>query len=298
MLAYVRATTEREVALVGFHQIDRPKAPAATDAPATLTKAWVQLVDTTTWQPRGKRIALPAAREIAIGYGPGDELVVATTPPGGEPSTFTVDRTASKLTKSTAALPVPRLHLTLEEGHAVRATTSVTAAWAGDPPTAPTLSIAGGATIAVPESGAAAQGAVAVAPDGTRIAFATAVDPCNQDVAPSLYIADAKSGALRHVLTARSRFVPRWIGATLLAYEDGEGAIRVWDAAAGRQAYKIENTPGIGLEMLSLAPSRRCVSTPEPASPAEPGESGTPGEPAVDDDEPPMPPEEPVTMPE
>ena len=42
------------------------------------------------------------------------------------------------------------------------------------------------------ESGQAAQRTVAVAPDKAHVAFATAVDPCAKDAAPSLYVADAQ----------------------------------------------------------------------------------------------------------
>ncbi len=170
----------------------------------------------------------------------------------------------------------------------VRAVDGIKATWTGDPSTAPVLETAAGGKIAVPESGAAAQGSIAIAPGGARIAFATAVDPCAPDVAPSLYVADAKTGTYRHVLTSRSRFAPRWLDANLVAYEDGEGAIRVFDAQTSREAYKLENKPGIALEALSLRSAARCTRAPEPEAP---------GAAAGDDDEPPLPPEEPITKP-
>lgn len=276
VVAYVRAASAPEIAIVGFDKIDRPKQP---DVPVTFAAAWVQRIDAKTWQPLTDKASVPAARELAIGYGPGDQLVVAA-----DAAVFTVDK-AGKLVEA-SALPVPRLALTVEEGRRIRTPEGIRATWTGEPPTAPLLETATGKKITIPESGATLQASVATAPDGARVAFVTAVDPCRTEVAPSLYIADAKTGAHRHVLTARSRFAPRWLEANLLAYEDGEGAIRVWDAAASRQAYKIENTPGIALDVLSLAAAPRCINVPEPDDP-----DGGP-------DEPPLPPEEPVTMPQ
>ena len=77
----------------------------------------------------------------------------------------------------------------------MRAPDGVEAAWTGDPPRPRRDDLelkAGGAAIQVPESGLAAESSVAVAPGGARVAFATAVDPCAKDTAPSLYVADAQ----------------------------------------------------------------------------------------------------------
>ena len=178
-----------------------------------------------------------------------------------------LDRSTGKLVKVTAAPPVPRIVFTLEEGRLVRAADGVKAAWTGDPPTAPSLT-AGGAAINAPESGAAAQATVALSPDKAFVAFATAVDPCAKDVAPSLYVADAKTGALKHLLTSKSRFSTRWLDATTLAYEDGDDAIRLWDAkrdGRGAEVLRLENKAGIALDVLSLAPGPLCKQQPPAA---------------------------------
>src|SRR5262249_16213108 len=158
------------------------------------------------------RAQLPSARMLSLGYAAGDQLLVAAAQATGRwtmgpPEVSALDRTTGKLTKTTTALPVPRIDVTLDEGRLMRAPAAVEAAWsaqpgpAGDPTTA-SFKAAGGAAIQVPESGLAAQSSVAVAPGGARVAFATAVDPCAKDTAPSLYVADAKSAALKHLLTA------------------------------------------------------------------------------------------------
>jgi hypothetical protein len=235
-------------------------------------------------------VPIGAGREVAIGYGPGGQILVSTAPANGRwgvgaPATSSLDKATGKLTKVTVAPPVPRIAFTLDDGRVIRAAEGVKAAWTGDPPTAPTLS-AGGATINVPESGAAAQSTVALSPDKAHLAFATAVDPCAKDVAPSLYVANTKSGALKHLLTSKSRFTTRWIDATTLAYEDGGGAIRLWDPkldGRGGQVLLLENKPGIALDVLSPAPAPLCKQQP-PATDTGSGSA----------DEPPLPPEEPA----
>ncbi len=313
---FVRSASGGEVALLGFDKVDQPKpdprAPRGGRAP-TLPAAWVLVLDTATWQPIGKRISVPAGREIALGYGTGDQLLVVTAPAAGRwgvgtPTVATADRTTGKLTTVAQPPPVLRIAFTLDESRVVRAPGGVAAAWAGEPAIAPTLTPTGGVAIPAPESGQAAQATLALAPNGAHLAFATAVDPCAKDTAPSLYVATAATGALKHVLTARSRFATRWIGATTLAYEDGEGAIRLWDAASGREVMRLDNKPGIALDVLSLAAGPLCTGAPpvaEPPADGEPADSATadPADPAARvDEEPPLPPEEPaggpVTKPE
>ena len=226
---------------------------------------------------------MPAGKQLALGYATGGALVVATD---GSPQSL--DKTTGKLTKISGALPVPRVEATLEEGRLVRVPEGVEATWTGDPPVAGSLKV-GATTISVPESGQAAQWAIALAPGGAHVAFATAVDPCAKDAAPSLYVADAKTGALKHLLTARSRFDTRWLDAGVLAYEDGDGAIRLWDATTGREAIRLDDRGGIALDVLSLSPGPVCKQAP----PTEAG-SGSAEEP--------LPPEEgsagPVTAPQ
>lgn len=282
---FVRSKTGSEVAVLGYDRIDRN----GDNEPPVIARGWVQTFDTTEWQNTSPKITLPSARAISVYYGDGDQLLVATAAATGrwtvgDWAVQSVDRTTGKLTKSGAALGQPRIELTLDEGRIVPPKTleGVTAPWAGEPPRAPTLQLpAGVPPIQVPESGQAAMETVAVAPGGGHVAFATAVDPCAKDTAPSLYVANGKTGALKHLLTARSRFATRWIDATTLAYEDGDDAIRLWDVTTQREAMRLENRPGLALEVLSLAAAPLCKQAPPVV------------EPAGSDDEPPLPPEEP-----
>ena len=293
--AFVRAPSGGEIAVFGFDRVDKPKGD---DAAPMIQRAWVEIMDTKEWKLVGSRVTLGPAREVHVGYGAGDQLLVGVAPANGrwgigEVTMSSLDKSTGKLTKVKADLPVPRFAFSLEEGRVVRPTLGIKAAWAGEPPTTASLAVEGGAPITVPESGAASQSSVALSPDKARFAFATAVDPCSKDASPSLYVADAKSGALKHLLTSKSRFVTRWLDATTLAYEDGDGAVRIWDATSGREAMKLENKVGIALDVLSLAPAPLCKGAPPTADVG----AGS----AVD--EPPLPPEEgsgsdgPVTKP-
>ena len=302
---FVRSAAANEVLLLGYDKIDRPKPASKEDDPTpTIKNAWVEVRDGATWERLGQRAEIGEGREVSVGYGAGDQILVATAPANGRwgvgaPTISSIDRSTGRLTKVTAALPVPRIAFTLDEGRLIRGAGGVTAAWTGDPPTAPSLT-AGGAAIGVPESGAAAQSTVALSPDKSYVAFATAVDPCAKDSAPSLYVADARTGALKHLLTEKSRFVTRWIDATTLAYEDGEGAIRLWDPkrdGRGGQVLRLENKLGegnrneiklgIALDVLSRGLAPQCKQQQQQQQPAaDPG--------AGSGDESAMPPEEPA----
>ncbi len=267
---FARAASGNEVAVLGFDRIDHPKND---DAPPLLARAWVRVIDPTTWTTIGKRIDLASSRAVAIGYGAGDQLgdhlIVGTAPANGRWdlgawTVSSVDKSTGKLVKVGEPLPAPRLELTLDEGRLVRAPVipGVDASWTGDPPTAPALRLAGGGTVQIPESHAASHDSVALSPDQSHVAFATAVDPCAKDALPSLYVANAKTGALKHLLTASSRFATRWLDATTLAYDDGDGAIRLWDATTGREAMRLDDRAGLALDVLSLASAPRCHQAP------------------------------------
>ena len=253
VLGFVRAPTGNEVVVLGFDRVEHDKGD---DTPPLFAHAWLQAYDTVDWQPTGVRAVLPSAREIAFGYANSGQVLVSTAPATGrwtvgDATWASLDRTSGKLTKAEAVVPAPRIVATLDDGKVVRLP-SVDANWAGDPATTASFKIANGATVAIPESGEALQATVAVSPDRARVAFATAVDACSKDTAPSLYVVDSKTTTPRHVLTERSRFATRWIDATLLAYDDGAGAVRIWDAAAGRQVERVAEPGGVALDVLSL----------------------------------------------
>lgn len=257
---FARAAGGGEVAVLGYDKIDRPKPPTPADAPPTFERAWIAVYDAKTWKPIGKRAALPQARELGIGYAAGDQLVATSAPAAGRwglgPVTVaSVDASGGKLAPIAGAAPVPRVALTVDEGRAVHD------AGAADASATVATLMLGNAAVTIPESGQAQAQTIAIAPDKAHVAFATAVDACAKDVAASLYVADGK-GALKHVLTAKSRFATRWLDATTLAYEDGDGNIRLWDAATGRETGKLEDKPGMALDALSPATAPLCKQGP------------------------------------
>ncbi|HEX7837969.1 MAG TPA: hypothetical protein VF469_10930, partial [Kofleriaceae bacterium] len=74
-----------------------------------------------------------------------------------------------------------------------------------------------------------------------------------------------------------------------LAYEDGDGAIRLWDAQAGREAARLDNKltgaddkSSLALDVLSLASAPLCKQAPPAADAAGSGDE-------------PLPPEEPTS---
>jgi hypothetical protein len=301
VVGFVRAASGGEVAIVGFNKIERakteaktgdktetkPRATEATEAPPRFARAWIRAYETAEWTPITPQMNLPPAREVAIGYGGGDQLLVSTAQATGrwtvgEPAISSVDRTTGKLTKVATSLTAPRVVVSLDEGHLVRIPDGVATAWTGDPPVTSSLKTTAGKPILIPESGIASQALITVSPSGAHIAFATAVDPCAKDTAPSLYVADARTGTYKHLLSAKSRFPTRWLDATVLAYEDGGGAIRLWDATTGREAMRLENKSGIALDVLSLAEAPLCKQAPPIVDAAGSGDEPLPPEDPAD----------------
>lgn len=286
VVGYARPAQGTEVAILTYDRIDRQK----TDEPPLITRAHVQLLDTTDFRTTAKATIDEPVRELGLGY-TDDRLLVTTAAAQGrwglaEPVVWSFDKATGKLAKATTSSPIPRVTFTLEEGRLVRVPPGVKAAWAGEPPAAASLEI-GGKTIAPKESGSASQTGVALAPDpGRYLAYVTAVDPCAKDTAPSLYVVDLEKGSHVHVLSARSQFAPRWLDATILAYEDGEGSIRLWDATTGKQRPNpLVDRAGIAFDVLSLG--LPCKHGVDDTAGVGAGSAG-----AGSDDEPPLPPED------
>ncbi|MBC7975984.1 MAG: hypothetical protein H7138_13515, partial [Myxococcales bacterium] len=162
---FVRPASGPELATLGFDKIDRPK-PAEGDDPAPLlARAWVQIYNTTDWKRTTPRIHLPSAREVTLGYGAGDQLLVSTAQSTGRwttgtPEVESVDRSTGKRVKVATALPPTRIVVSLDEGVLVRIPDGVTATWTGEPAVTSTLSAPNGAPIRVAESGAASQATI------------------------------------------------------------------------------------------------------------------------------------------
>lgn len=288
VVGYARPAAGNELAILTYDRIDRSKQ----DEAPLITRAYVQLLDTEELKPIAKATLDDPMREIGLGY-TDDRLLVTTAPAAGrwgigEPTVWSFDKAKGKLTKATTSSPLPRIAFTLEEGRLIRVPEGVKAAWTGEPPSAPSLEV-NGKTIAPKESGNASQAGVALSADPQRryLAYTTAVDPCAKDTAPSLRVVDLVKGGDIHILSARSQFAPRWLDATTLAYEDGEGMIRLWDATTSKQLPNpLSNRADIAFEVLSLGVP--CKGTAEVGA----GSGSAVGAGSGSDDEPPLPPED------
>jgi hypothetical protein len=265
LAAWVRSPSGDEILLAGFDKVEMPDPKKAKDAAPLLARSWVttfslkDLTDTSALANVGK------ARLVSAGYGPGDQIVVTTAPASGRwgagtVTTYVVDRGSGKAAKQAGvAIEGAHVEMTFDEVRVVgESTTSLPADLSAD-------LVAKLTPIQKDPSGAPMLSLALLSPAKSRLAFATATDPCadaNEAAKPSLYIADAKTGAFKHVLTASSRFAGAWIDEDKLIYEDGSGGLRIYDAAAGRELAKISERAGMALWALSPTSAPLCRKEP------------------------------------
>lgn len=239
------------------------RAAGAAAAPI-LTRSWVS-----AWNPADKAVtaakaAIGKARFVWVGYGGGEQIVVMTATASGRwaPGTFTtyvVDRGTGKLTKSAGAT-ADGVKLVMSLDDVAR---ELPTGWPAE--LAPDVADKLGAAAPGDERGNPRLQSVALSPGGTRLAFGTETDPCAKAdgaAKPSLYVADAKTGAYKHVLTAASRFGVQWIDDNRLLYEDGTGGLRIYDAAAGREVGKLSERAGFALGALPPSAAPLCQTEP------------------------------------
>jgi hypothetical protein len=249
-----------------------PPASAAPRPAVKIARAFAIVLDAATFEVLGKRTNLPKGQEVAVGYAAGERLVAVTVSSGrwdggADAQWFGIDASTGKTAKTQAAIVDRAVAISVDGGDA-RAPLPGLRASPEDAATVTGLATEAGTAIAIPDAAAASRTSLSLSPDKARVAFATAPDPCNPDAAPSLYVADAATGAPKHLLTGKSRFLNRWVDAQTLAYEDPDGAIRFWDAGTGREALRLADKGGLALAFLASSPAPTCV--PAPAAPAEP----------------------------
>ncbi len=277
--AWLPSPAGDELAIVGFDKVDMPdpKAKNLATLPPMLARVWVDTLDSKTFLPRGKRATFTKVRGVAVTWGEGGQLVVDTLKASGRwaltvDARWAIDRATGKSTKSNAQGHAESgwVRVTLDESAAAAPLwgLSVTASPA-DPSLATEVRVEStGRTITIPESGLAPAGMVQANPARTRIAFSTWADPCSKDGAkPSIYVADAKSGQLKHILTAPSRFGLRWRDDDTLIYEDETGGLRIWSASTGRELLKVAEKAGLALYGLSSTSKPICRKEPEVVAP-------------------------------
>jgi hypothetical protein len=265
LAAWVRSPSGDELLLTGFDKVEIPDPKKTKDAPPLLARSWVttfslkNLADTSALANIGK------ARHVHAGYGPGDQIVVTTAPASGrwgagKLTTYVVDRGSGKLAKQAGvAIEGAHVQMTFDEARVVGASaTSMPAELSAD-------LVAKLTPIQKDATGAPMLSLAVLSPGKTRLAFATATDPCanaEEAAKPTLYVADTAAGAFKHVLTASSRFAAAWIDEDRLVYEDGSGALRIYDAAAQREVAKISEKAAMALWALSPTSAPLCRKDP------------------------------------
>jgi hypothetical protein len=270
-----------EVAVLGYDKVEMPE-PTDKTSPPILARAWVEAYDGTTWAPTTKRATIAKGRAAAVTFGAGDQLLVASIAARGRwelgaATWSSVDRSTGKTTKTAA--PGPTLTgavVTLDDAWVEGEVPGVKGEWtpatATTPALAKRLELPGGKAIDVPESGQTGRDSIAVSPGAKQVAFATYTDPCAKDAKRSLYVVDAGTGQLKHLLTDASRFRSRWIDDARLVYEDGKGHLRIWSAADKRELARIDDKYGLALVALSSSLAPLCKTAPPVVEPDTGGE--------------------------
>ncbi len=245
---------------------DRP-APAPVASPSLkIARGFAVVLDAATFEPLGKRISLPKGEQLAVGYAAGERLIAIASASGawdggGEAQWLAIDTTTGKTTKTQPATMERVVSISATGGDVLDPVAGLRAS----PQTGANLSelsTESGTAISIPDGATASRRSLSLAPDKARLAFATSPDPCNPEAAPSLYVADAATGAPKHLLTGKSRFLSRWLDATTLAYEDPEGGIRLWDATSGRESLRLADKSGLALAFLATSSAPVCVTAP------------------------------------
>jgi hypothetical protein len=100
---------------------------------------------------------------------------------------------------------------------------------------------------------------------------------------------DGGTARLEHVLSAASRFGARWIDDKRLLYEDDDGGLRVYDAAAAKEVLHAAERGGLAVRALSSSPHPICKTAPPPPPPAGSGSEAGSG--SASDESPPTAPQ-------
>jgi hypothetical protein len=244
-----------------------PAAPAAGRPAIKIARAFAVVLDAATLEPIGKRTTLPKGEQVAVGYATGERLVAIATATGtwdggGEAQWLAIDTTTGKTAKTQPATLERLIAISADGGDLLTPIAGLRAS----PETGANvaeLSTEAGNAIPIPDGAPASRRSLSMSPDKARLAFATSPDPCNPDAAPSLYVADTATGAPKHLLTGKSRFLSRWLDATTLAYEDPEGGVRFWDATTGRESQRLADKGGLALAFLAGSAAPACVPAPQ-----------------------------------
>ena len=269
---------------VAYVTVSRVTTGAPGAAPPVLAELRVGAVSLADPAARAAEAKLTGARTLALEYLAGDELVATVIAPGatvwgeGAASSFTIDKATGKTRPARPTAPGGRRLLVRYEGVEIDGAgdaEGIAADWTPEGGTAEEFVLAASnKRVRLPRGEAARRASVAWSPDRRRLALATAADPCAEapaDRQAALYLVDVESGKLEHVTRARSWFMPRFLDANLLVFEDDEGRVRFHDAAAGRDSGSLAPRGGIGLHGLGAEQGAICTRDGAAAQPVPAG---------------------------
>ena len=283
VLAFLPSPSGDEIAYVAATRL-APPADGDT-AGAVFAKAEVGTVQLASAELKNNTASFPGARALAVEYRTGDQLIAAVTAAKGGEKTFSIERATGKTKPAPAATPDARRLVVRYEEIALAAPpeAGVAADWAPDTGTAEEFMLDPSKQRVQLPAGQAALGSTTVwSADRSRLAFATAADPCAADAITrqaALYVVDAESGKLKHVASGERAFMPRFVDAALLAYQDDEGAIHLYDAAAARETARLATRGELGMLGVQSQRGRVCWSKGVAPAPSAPPSSDQPAAP-------------------
>jgi hypothetical protein len=263
-----------EIALLTFDRIDNaPLANAPITNPQSnssdqqstrvplMSRAWITRWKRSSWQPINPKVAVPVARQISFGYH-ATSLLVRVAPAldrwaVGSSDTFVVDATKGQLSPTQQQL-TDSVTFNLDDSYVSRSTTGFVVKVDPQRPDTATLTTGDGTAVVLPNNALVDPKTLSSSPSGEYIAFATAVDACDNAQNAILHVTD-KQGASRQLATARKMFSNRWSIEGQLIYDDGE-TIHGWDAVTGTELWQFTNPTGLGLQALQGSQTPMCKS--------------------------------------
>ena len=265
---FLASPSGKELVLIGYDQIEQVADDTGKainkDEPPLIGRGFILVLDAVTFEPLGKRATLPRGHTVSVAYGNGDRLLAVVMARRGwyerdaSDQWFTVDASTGTTTRTEMASTFSAVSVAADSGSFLSSEAGAILAANDNNYKPEKIATSAGGEVEAPDNKPVDATTVVISPDKASVAFATWVDPCSQDDAPSLYVASTEGRGFRHVLTGRSRFVARWVDNHTLVYEDPESALRFYDVAAGRETLRLVDKGGLGLSFLSVSAAQPC----------------------------------------
>jgi hypothetical protein len=263
---YLRAPSGGEVAYLTYGKVGLADPAAAATAPPTLEE---MKVGSLTLDPIGKPVEAPLkhARTVRLGYLTGDQLVAVTYETDGyqglgKATAYSIDKSAGKAKPTRLPSFGASVWIRYDSVDADGvAPTGVKADWSDQTGGASEF-LLGDNNQRVALQGEEALGtSFAWSPDKRHAVFATVANPCapnEADRQASLYLVDGESGRLKHVFKGATAFHARFLDDNVLAYDDDDGIVRLYDVTGARELGKLAVKGGVGLVGVATGHGAMC----------------------------------------